>query len=66
MRDHAESAICEIVAQRAEMFRVLAPGGRIRVSDVVAEDHVTPQQRAECGSYVGSVAGALSLTDSLG
>ncbi|QAY61996.1 arsenite methyltransferase [Xylanimonas allomyrinae] len=44
----------------AEMFRVLAPGGRIGVSDVVAEDHVTPEQRAERGSYVGCIAGAMS------
>jgi SAM-dependent methyltransferase len=44
----------------SEMFRVLAPGGRIGISDVVAEDHVTPEQRAERGSYVGCIAGALS------
>lgn len=44
----------------AETFRVLAPGGRIGISDVVAEDHVTPDQRAERGSYVGCIAGALS------
>lgn len=44
----------------AETFRVLAPGGRIGISDVVAEDDVTPEQRAERGSYVGCIAGALS------
>lgn len=44
----------------AEMFRVLVPGGRIGVSDVVAEDHLTPADRAERGSYVGCIAGALS------
>ena len=44
----------------AEMFRVLKPGGRIGVSDVVAEDHLTPADRAERGSYVGCIAGALS------
>ncbi len=44
----------------AEMFRVLTPGGRIGISDVVAEDHVTPAERAEQGSYVGCIAGALS------
>ena len=45
----------------AEMFRVLRPGGRIGVSDVVAEDHLTPADRAERGSYVGCIAGALSF-----
>jgi len=49
----------------AEMFRVLAPGGRIGVSDVVAEDHLTPTERAERGSYVGCIAGALSKTEYL-
>lgn len=44
----------------AEMFRVLTPGGRIGISDVVAEDSVTPAMRAERGSYVGCIAGALS------
>lgn len=49
----------------AEMFRVLAPGGRIGISDVVAEDHLTPTDRAERGSYVGCIAGALSRTEYL-
>ena len=49
----------------AEMFRVLAPGGRIGISDVVAEDHLTPAQRAERGSYVGCIAGALSRSEYL-
>jgi SAM-dependent methyltransferase len=44
----------------AEMFRVLAPGGRIGISDVVAEDHLSEADRAERGSYVGCIAGALS------
>ena len=44
----------------AEMFRVLAPGGRIGITDVVAEDHLTPGDRAAAGSYVGCIAGALS------
>ncbi len=49
----------------AEMFRVLVPGGRIGISDVVAEDHITPAERAERGSYVGCIAGALSRREYL-
>lgn len=49
----------------AEMFRVLTPGGRIGISDVVAEDHLTVEQRAERGSYVGCIAGAFSRTEYL-
>ena len=44
----------------AEMFRVLVPGGRIGISDIVAEDHMSPADRAAAGSYVGCIAGALS------
>jgi arsenite methyltransferase len=43
-----------------EIARVLKPGGRIGISDVVAEDHLTPEERADRGNYVGCVAGALS------
>jgi arsenite methyltransferase len=47
----------------AETFRVLKPGGRLGVSDIVAEDRLTPAERAERGSYVGCIAGALSRTE---
>ena len=40
--------------------------GRIGISDIVAEDHLTPDQRAERGSYVGCIAGALSRSEYLG
>jgi arsenite methyltransferase len=49
----------------AEMFRVLVPGGRIGISDVVAEDHMSPADRAAAGSYVGCIAGALSRSEYL-
>jgi SAM-dependent methyltransferase len=45
----------------AEMFRLLRPGGRIGVSDVVTEDRLSPAERAERGSHVGCIAGALSV-----
>jgi arsenite methyltransferase len=48
-----------------EMFRVLTPGGRIGISDVVAEDQLTLAERADRGSYVGCIAGALSPTEYL-
>jgi arsenite methyltransferase len=44
----------------AEISRVLRPGGRLGVSDIVAQDELTAEQRAERGSYVGCIAGALS------
>jgi SAM-dependent methyltransferase len=49
----------------AEMFRVLRPGGRIGVSDVVAEDRLSPAERAERGDWVGCTAGALSRQEYL-
>ena len=47
----------------AEMHRVLRPGGRVGVSDIVAEDGLTPEERAERGTFVGCVAGALSRAE---
>jgi ubiquinone/menaquinone biosynthesis C-methylase UbiE len=46
-----------------EIARVLKPGGRVGVSDVVAEDRLTPEERAERGSFVGCIAGALSRSE---
>jgi SAM-dependent methyltransferase len=48
-----------------EMLRVLVPGGRIGISDVVAEDQLTAADRAARGTYVGCIAGALSRSEYL-
>jgi SAM-dependent methyltransferase len=47
----------------AEIARVLRPGGRVGVSDVVADDALSPTERAERGSYSGCIAGALSFAE---
>jgi SAM-dependent methyltransferase len=45
----------------AEVHRVLVPGGRLGVTDVVADDALTSAQRAERGDHAGCIAGALSF-----
>jgi arsenite methyltransferase len=47
----------------AESFRVLRQGGRLGVSDILAEDHVTPAERAERGGPIGCIAGVLSFAE---
>ncbi|HTK45390.1 MAG TPA: arsenite methyltransferase [Patescibacteria group bacterium] len=46
-----------------EIARVLKPGGRVGVTDIVADDILTAEQRADRGSYVGCIAGALSFRE---
>jgi SAM-dependent methyltransferase len=61
------NCVVNLAADKAAVFRevarVLRPGGRIGVTDIVAEDQLTPEQRAERGDYVGCIAGALSISE---
>jgi arsenite methyltransferase len=60
------NCVVNLAADKASVFReiarVLKPGGRIGISDIVAEDALTAEERAERGSYAGCIAGALSVS----
>ncbi|MEV2271512.1 GNAT family N-acetyltransferase [Nonomuraea africana] len=47
----------------AEAFRVLRPGGRFGVSDVVTDGPVDPVRRAAAEQRVGCVAGSLTIDE---
>jgi hypothetical protein len=44
-----------------ETYCVLAPGGRICISDLVADDDLTTKERAECGSYASYITEAFAF-----
>jgi arsenite methyltransferase len=47
----------------AEIARILRAGGRMSVSDVVADDDLSAADRAARGDYAGCIAGALSFSE---
>lgn len=49
----------------AEAFRVLRPGGRLHVSDIVLGNDLPPQIANSVEAYVGCVAGAVTRSDYL-
>jgi arsenite methyltransferase len=44
----------------AEAFRVLRPGGRLGISDVIADDGLDPRQRGQAEQRVGCTSGTLT------
>jgi SAM-dependent methyltransferase len=47
----------------SEIVRVLRPGGRLGVSDVVAADGLSEEERRKRGSFVGCIAGAMMVSE---
>jgi SAM-dependent methyltransferase len=43
-----------------EAARVLKPGGRFAVSDVIADEHMDDETRADMAQWTGCIAGALT------
>jgi L-amino acid N-acyltransferase YncA/2-polyprenyl-3-methyl-5-hydroxy-6-metoxy-1,4-benzoquinol methylase len=47
----------------AEAFRVLRPGGRLGISDVIADDGLDPARRAEAEQQIGCTSGTLTAAE---
>jgi arsenite methyltransferase len=72
--DHADIIISNCVINLSpnkrrvfqEAFRVLKPGGRLMVSDIVLLKELPDEVRSSVAAYIGCLAGAVSKKDYLG
>lgn len=46
-----------------EAFRVLKPGGKIAVSDIVTQGRFTPEEKADMAAWTGCITGADDVAD---
>jgi 2-polyprenyl-3-methyl-5-hydroxy-6-metoxy-1,4-benzoquinol methylase len=46
-----------------EAFRVLKPGGRIAVSDIVTQGRFSPEEKADMAAWTGCITGAEDVSD---
>ena len=53
------NCVVNLAADKSAVFKEIragtAPGGRIGITDIVAEDQLTPEERLERGSYTGCI-----------
>lgn len=45
-----------------EMYRLLKPGGRVAISDILAKKELPDDIREDLGMYVGCISGASTVT----
>jgi hypothetical protein len=57
------SGCTHVIPRRTTQPRLPRPDRWVGVSDLVTEDRLTEAERAERGSYVGCIAGALSVSE---
>ncbi|MAU11937.1 MAG: arsenite S-adenosylmethyltransferase [Anaerolineaceae bacterium] len=50
----------------SEAFRVLKPGGRVSISDIVTQGEFTPEQRADAEDWAACISGAIDVDEYIG